>query len=65
MRTNSKYVPNYRSFSDEDKLQMVLNCKPLLKKVNENEACVTIYMYIFVKNTYQSVQGMTFSTSVK
>ena len=46
-----KYVPNYHSLSDEDKLQIVLNFKPLLKKVNENEAC-------------QSAQGLNFSTSV-
>ena len=36
---------------------MVLNFKPLWKKVTENEACETIYMYTFVKNTYLSVQG--------
>ena len=51
----SKYVPNYRSLGDEDKIQMVLNFKPLWKKVNENEACETIYN--FVKNTYQNVQS--------
>ena len=27
--------------------------------------CVCIYIYIIVKSTYQSIQGMTFSTSVK
>ena len=53
---------NVRSLSDEDKLQMVLNFKPLRKKVNENKACEAIYA--FVKNTYQSIQGITFSTSV-
>ena len=57
-----KYVPNYHSLSDEDKLQIVLNFKPLWKKVNENEACEAIYT--FVKNTYQSAQGLNFSTSV-
>ena len=30
-----KYVPNYHSLSDEDKLQIVLNFKPLWKKLNE------------------------------
>ena len=39
-----KYAPNYHSLSDEDKLQMVLNFKPLWKKVNE--ACETIYSYV-------------------
>ena len=57
-----KYVPNYLSLSDEDKLQIVLNLKPLWKNVNENEACEAIYA--FVKNTYQSTQGLNFSTSV-
>ena len=57
-----KYVPNYLSLSDEDKLQIVLNLKPLWKKVNENVACEAIYT--FVKNTYQSTQGLSFSTSV-
>ena len=57
-----KYVPNYHSLSDEDKLQIVLNFKPLWKKVNENEACEAIYT--FVKNTYQSAQDLNFSTSV-
>ena len=57
-----KYVPNYLSLSDEDKLQIVLNLKPLWKKVNENVACEAIYT--FVKNTYQSTQGLNFSTSV-
>ena len=57
-----KYVPNYHSLSDEDKLQIVLNFKPLWKNVNENEACEAIYT--FVKNTYLSAQGLNFSTSV-
>ena len=61
LRTDSD-VPNYRSLSDEHKLQMVLNFRPLWKKANENEACETIYT--FVKNTYLNVQGMTFHTSV-
>ena len=38
----SKYAPNYRSLSDEDKLQMVRNFKPLWKKEDENEARKTI-----------------------
>ena len=33
-----KYVPKYCSLSDEHKLQMVLNFRPLWKKANENEA---------------------------
>ena len=53
-----KYVPNNHSLSDEDKLQIVLNFKPLWKKVNESEACEAIYT--FVKNTYQSAQGLNF-----
>ena len=57
-----KYVPNYLSLSDGDKLQIFLNYKPLWKKVNENEACEAIYA--FVKNTYQSAQGLNFCTSV-
>ena len=57
-----KYVSNYHNLSDDNKLQIVLNCKPLWKKVNENEACEPIYT--FVKNTYQSAQGMNFSTSL-
>ena len=57
-----KYVPNYHSLSDEDKLQIVLNFKTLWKKVNGNEACEAIYT--FVKNTYQSAQGLNFSVSV-
>ena len=40
-----KYVPNYHSLSDEDKLQIVLNFKPLWKKLNENEVCDAIYAY--------------------
>ena len=47
-----KYVPNYCSLSDEYKLQIV----------NENEAHETIYT--FVNDTYLSVQGMPFPTSV-
>ena len=60
--SSCKYVSNYLSLSDEDKLQIVLNFKPLWKKDNENVACETIYA--FVKNTYQSAQGLNFSTSV-
>ena len=41
-----KYVPNYLSLSDEDKLQIVLNLKPLWKKVNENVACEAIYTFV-------------------
>ena len=48
--TFCKYVPNYHSLSDEDKLEIVLNFKPLWMNVNENEACEAIYT--FVKNTY-------------
>ena len=58
---------NYLSLSDEDKLQIVLNFKPLWKKVNENVACETIYAFVKkLKNTYQtqSAQGLNFSTSV-
>ena len=40
-----KCVPNYRSLSDEDKLQMILNFKPLWNNVNENEARETIRVY--------------------
>ena len=38
-----KYVPNYCSLSDEHKLQMVLDFRPVWRKANENEACETIY----------------------
>ena len=63
-RTNSVNMYPIISLSDEDKLQIVLNFKPLWKKVNENEACVDEAIYAFVKNTYQSAQGLNFSTSV-
>ena len=33
-----KYVPKYHSFSDEDRIQMVFNFRPLWNKINENEA---------------------------
>ena len=39
-----KHVPNYHSLSDDDILKIVLNFKPLWKKVNENEAYEAIYI---------------------
>ena len=39
-----KYVPNYHGLSDDDKLQIVLDFKPLWKKVNGNRPCEAIYI---------------------
>ena len=53
----SKYVQHYiyLSMSEQDKLQTILNLKPLCKKeVEEDVHCMSIYLYLW--ESYDIVQ---------